>query len=787
MAGFVPVDKAQSVAVGVFGKNTQKSTSTVSLLYVGTVGADTVYYVFGQADGGFAIISADDAVMPVLGFSHTSPAGEPLENKMLMRQLDRYGHKISEVRSEEDVSAEKSRSWLVEANSLQTADTTSKITVGPLLTSAWEQTDAYNDSCPTYSGCVAIAMGQIMRYYQWPKKGRGWHKYIPSENPKIGQQFANFGATTYQWSLMPDKLRPHHTAAEKSAVAQLLYHAGVAVDMSYTEDGSGSYTCDVLYAMPQYFRYSDSISLCTYSEYSNEQWFNLIRTEIDAGRPVIYSGATKNNEGHAWVVDGYNSDGYLHINWGWGGDYDGFFLPDRMILETALFDRELDAVIGIRPADSTPLMWTLQSSGFKRNYRGIHNISAVNEHVAWAAAYDGAISNGHCMDFCRTTDGGESWQSGTVNIPKSESYTISSICAVSDVEAWASVYVSVNSNSLTGGRIAHTSDAGKTWNVQPTAVFNGKSAFPNAVHFFDRLNGVCVGDPNNGYFEIYTTTDGGNQWTRVSASRIPTNSRDEAGEVGSFEVVGNTVFFGTNKGRLFRSVDRGATWTVVQTPFSDIFKMAFRDDNLGLITGSLSKEEMVFRTVNGGADWVRLQNDSRFYTTDFAYIPGTDTLISVGKVINGSVYGLSFSVDSGTTFTNFADFYTDIDQFTAIGISPNGKGMWAGSLNYSEHYGGMWHRGMTEPVFSPTAIAAVSANTAETILVYPNPARDFVRIESESMIDNIELLTVSGTTIICKPVGDPRCLLSLTALPKGVYIVKVNLGNSAAFSRLIVE
>lgn len=799
-ADFVPVADAQATAAVLFGKNTQKSSSAISLLYVGAVGSDTVYYVFGQADGGFAIVAADDAVNPVLGFSHTSPAGEPIENKMLMRQLDRYAQKIVMVRQQDAVSSANKRNWRAYADSIPTADSVptidstqvidtvvvsdSIITVGPLLTSAWSQTDAYNDSCPTYAGCVAVAMGQVMRYHQWPITGRGWHKYIPSESPEIGQQFANFGATTYNWSLMPDKLRPHHSSAEKSAVAQLLYHAGVAVDMSYTKDGSGSYTCDVLYAMPQYFRYSDSIRLCTYSDYDNEQWYRMIKSEIDAGRPVIYSGATLNNEGHAWVVDGYNSKGYLHVNWGWGGDYDGFFLPDGMILETSHFDRELDAIIGIVPADSTPLMWTLQSTRFSKN-RGIQNISAVNELVVWASAYDGIISNGQCMDFCRTIDGGESWQSGTVNIPKNESYTISSISAVSATEAWASVYVSVNSNTLTGGKIAHTADGGKTWNIQPTATFNGKSAFPNAVHFWNSSDGVCVGDPNGGYFEIYTTTDGGNQWTRVPASRIPAYNRNEAGEVGSFYVCGNVVFFGTNKGRLFRSVDRGATWTVVQTPFSGIFRMAFRNNSTGIISGSLSRKTAIFRTTNGGTDWERVQPDSCFYTSDFAYIPDSDTLISVGRSSDGLSWGLSYSVDEGITFTNFANLYADIDQFTAVGIAPNGRGMWAGAVNYGEHYGGMWHRGMTEPILKSTPIAAVQA-TVETILLYPNPTTDFVTIECESPITNVDVISPQGIVVKHVTVNFGKCQLSVSNLPGGVYLVRTTMGNGAVvFGRFV--
>lgn len=805
----VSVDKAAAVAASLFGRNTQKSTSTVDLKHVGVFNGDTVYYVFTYADSGFVIISADDAVTPVLGFSQTSPASEPIENKMLMHQLNRYGQKIFEVRSQGIGSTANLRKWRARADSTppvdtvpavdstqvidttQVVDTTSVIdsliTVGPLLTSAWEQSGAYNDSCPTYAGCVAVAMGQIMRYHRWPETGRGWHKYVPSENPEIGQQFANFGATTYHWDLMPDKLRRQHSKAEKSAVAQLLYHAGVAVDMSYTENGSGSYSVDVLYAMPQYFRYSDSIMLCTYADYTNEQWFSLIKAEIDAGRPVIYSGATSNDEGHAWVVDGYNSDGYLHVNWGWGGECDGFFLPDKMILETTHFDRELDAVIGIRPSTETSLLWTFQSSGFKKLSRGIQNISAVDERVAWASAYDGTISNGQCIDFCRTTDGGESWLAGTVNIPKNESYTISSISAVSATEAWASVYVSANSNTLTGGKIVHTTDGGTTWTVQPTATFSGKSAFPNAVHFWDRQNGMSLGDPNGGYFEIYTTTDGGKQWTRVPASRIPANKRDETGLVGSFAVCGNTVFFGTSAGRLFRSVDRGATWTVVQTPCNTEFKLAFRDNDTGVICTVSANNNAAYRTTNGGSDWEQIHPQGLFFTTGFAYVPGTDTLVSVGTELNGLHTGLSFSTDDGATFSNYADFYTDIDQFTAIGIAPNGRGMWAGALNYGEHYGGMWHRGALDVVRGFTSVNQNDSVGQMLLLVYPNPATDVVSVESESVIESVELLTITGKTIVRQIVDATSCSLSVASLPKGVYIVKTISGGSFALSRLIVE
>lgn len=802
-ADFVPVDKAQTVAAGVFGKNTQKSSSTISLLYVGTCGADTVYYVFGQADGGFAIISADDAVNPVLGFSHTSPASEPIENKMLMHQLNRYGQKISAVRQSGIGSSANHRKWRARADStpnidtVPTADSTqvidtisiidTVITVGPLLTSAWEQRGAYNDSCPSFAGCVAVAMGQIMRYHRWPETGRGWHKYVPSENPEIGQQVANFGATTYHWDLMPDKLSRQHSAAEKSAVAQLLRHAGVAVDMSYTKNGSGSYTCDVLYAMPHYFRYSDSISMCTYANFSVDGWFNIIKAEIDAGRPVIYSGATSRQEGHAWVVDGYNTDGYLHINWGWGGDYDGFFLPDKMILESAHFDREIDAIIGIRPAGSNALLWTMQSSGFEKSYRGIQNISAVDELTVWASAYDASESNGQCMDFSRTIDGGESWQAGTVNIAKNESYTISSISAVSALEAWASVFVCVNSSTLTGGKIAHTTNGGQTWTVQPSATFNGKSAFPNAVHFWDSRTGVCIGDPNGGYFEIYTTTDGGNQWTRVPSSRIPASKRDETGIIGSFAVCGNTVFFGTSAGRLFRSIDRGATWTVATTPFQTDFKLAFRNNEVGVISALVSNKYIAYHTADGGSSWERLPASNKFFATSFAYIPGTDTLVCVGNNSQKRA-GLAFSTDNGATFRNFADFYTDLDTYTAIGIEPGGKGMWAGALNYNQYYGGMWHRGTTPFVRRNTFTSVGQADSVmpKPLVVYPNPAADAVTIASPEPIGTVELISPQGI-VVKRIAADSRiCTLPIANLPKGIYLVRATMGGGPVrFGRVV--
>lgn len=782
-AGPVSVERASNVALNLFGKNTQKSTSTVELKYTGIADGDTLYYVFSYADGGFSIISADDAVVPVLGYSATSDAGEVAENKSLLFQLDRYGQAISEARKIDGASLSVQRQWQAFAMG-QSNVNENVVEVGPLVTSRWGQEGYYNDSCPSYVGCMAVAMGQVMRFHNWPKQGRGWHEYIPTDEPERGPQFANFGATTYRWDLMHDKLRDNHTDAEKSAVAQLLYHAGVSVNMSYTEEGSGSYSCDVLPALVNYFFYSKDLKLCSYSNYSVKDWFALISGEIDAGRPVIYSGATKKQEGHAWVVDGYNSEGYLHVNWGWDGDYDGYFYVENMILGTTVFSEEIDAIVGIEPDVNAPVLWTMQSSGF-RDYCGINNISVVDSKTAWASAFDGFGQNKSCMYFCRTTNGGEYWQSGRVKFSGYQNYSISMICAISDKEAWAPVYVSSNSRTLTGGKIAHTTDGGETWEIQKSATFDGADAFPNVVHFWDVNNGVCLGDPNNGYFEIYTTTDGGENWNRVSSSRIPANQKDETGVVGCYCVCGDTVFFSTTTGRLFRSVDRGATWTATQTPMSSYFGVAFRNGQCGVIKDKGEDSFSAYRTTDGGESWQEIADSTNFYSSALSYIPETDTLLSVGIYPNS---GISYSVDDGATFTNFADFYSDIDSYTALGVSPDGKSVWVGAYNFSLYYGGMWHRGLMDvDRHSITSISEKMAVATTDVSIYPNPTDGMLFVESKTEIVQIDVLSVMGTRVKSLTVNACKTSVNLQDLPNGVYVLRINTKFASISKQIIIN
>ncbi|MBO7434115.1 MAG: C10 family peptidase [Salinivirgaceae bacterium] len=802
---------ARQIAENVIGGNTLKSTSALELKHVGVYNGDTLYYIFAAADGGFAIISADDAVQPVLGYSKTSPVCEVSANKLFAGQLDRYAEIISIKKKSNMRSRRVLNAWrmfaesdsvvidsvpvdsvlvdtvLVDTIPVDTIVAVDTIKPIQLITSTWGQDSPYMDSCPTYVGCVAVAMGQIMRYHKWPEKGRGWHKYIPSENPEYGWLSANFGATTYEWDFMPDRLRSRSSLVEKRAVQQMLYHVGVAVNMSYTEEGSGSSEYIAAMALCTYFNYNhETMKVCAADEYTADDWIALIKSEIDAGRPVLYAGMSS-DEGHAWVVDGYDANDYLHVNWGWDGDFDGYFAPDNLLLETSLYSTDNTAVIGIQPATDVPMLWTMQSSGFSTDYRGITNISAIDNLTAWAAAYDGE-QGGQCMDFCRTIDGGESWEGKSIKISGYKNYSISMISAVSANEAWAAVYVCTNSRTLKGGKILHTTDAGESWEIQASASFSGSKAFPNIVHFWDSHNGVCIGDPNDGYFEIYTTTDGGANWKRVPSSNIPANKTDETGIVAYYSVAGNNVFFCTTKGRLYRSSDRGATWTVVQTPLTDCFILAFRNAKTGVIKGMKNDKFLAYQTFDGGDSWNELGAQPNFYPSGVAYIPNTDTLISVGGYIDTDVKynGISYSVDDGRTFTDFADIYRYLDLYTAVGVSPDGKGVWAGAYGIDKYYGGMYHRGDLPFNLHNTDISDYKADTDSQVSVYPNPTTDYFMLSGADKAD-VVIYNALGNIVLrvgnCMA-GNP---IDVSKLPTGLYVIRVQSDIKVSALRLVVE
>jgi len=353
--------------------------------------------------------------------------------------------------------------------------------------------------------------------------------------------------------------------------------------------------------------------------------------------------------------------------------------------------------------------WVEQATGFSTPSRGINFVSAVNENVVWAAAYDGTSPTAPCNEYTMTTDGGTTWTPGAIN--GGDGLTESMIIAIDANTAWIPTWF--NGGPGVQG-IYYTSNGGASWTRQTTAIFDvNLGAFPDCIHFWDANHGWCLGDPTDGYFEIYTTTDGGTTWARVPSANIPAPLANEWGVVGYYSVVGDNIWFGTNVGRVYHSTDRGQTWTAAQTTLSAYIKPVFKDANNGLaIDLNTAAIAELSETSDGGATWTAVTFDGTCYDSDLCYIPGTtNTYYSTGAAQTSS--GASYSNDGGHTWTDFAD-QAGL-QMMNMGFVANKVG-WAGAFNTDQTTGGIWkHLAQVNP--EPALKVTITGGTGFTVKV----------------------------------------------------------------------
>ena len=357
----VDVQKAKLLGAKFMKANTEMKSASTDLAY--TAFADngqTAFYVFAVQPKGFVIVSADDRAKPILGYSTESNFTPQLPDG-LMTFFENYKAGFSQMYANNDErTAEAVADWTsLEKTGLLSASKTDR-SVGPLMASIWNQTDLYNNMAPLdpssvysghcKSGCVANAMSQIMRYWEWPRHGQGGHGYDASSYyGDYGWQEANFEDATYRFELMPDFLDFASPQAEVDATALLEYHAGVSVDMGYGPNASGAYSENVGPGMSDYFRYSPEWEH-RYKPNGSGAWMNDLRANLDAGMPLYYA-SQGDAGGHAYVLDGYDTNGMFHLNWGWAGFDNGWYAIDGFYLTFYSFPWQHNAVFNLHPVD----------------------------------------------------------------------------------------------------------------------------------------------------------------------------------------------------------------------------------------------------------------------------------------------------------------------------------------------------------------------------------------------------------------------------------------------------
>ena len=398
-----PVDAQHAQQLGQRFMNAtigHKTDAQLNLVYTSATRDAVDYYVFNVADdNGFVIIAGDDRVKPILAYS-TSGCYDP-DNlaEGFGFTLNSFSTEIQYVRTNNiEATADIKAEWKsVAETGLINKERKSRSVVGPLCRTIWHQNFPYNSQCPVdsegsgghvYAGCVATAMGQVMKYWDYPERGTGTHTYNPDGYP---QQTANFGATEYHFELMPNAVDSTSTEEEYFYIAQFLHHCGVAVDMMYGNNGSGAYSDDVPYALRNYFGFTcdDLMEKDSWwsSSYTNAEWTQMLKDGgLSEGMPLYYSGQDDDWQGgHAFVCDGYDENDYFHYNWGWSGKDDAW-CPIGALNTTKYAFNTMTAFIGhIQP--STPEYYLRPES--INNFEVVENIGRGGVTITWTnPSYD---------------------------------------------------------------------------------------------------------------------------------------------------------------------------------------------------------------------------------------------------------------------------------------------------------------------------------------------------------------------------------------------------------------
>ena len=341
-----PVTPQRAAAVARnFMSQTVGSKAPVELTLHGDGWYYAGLYLFDNAQGGWVIVAADDCVKPILAYSVTGILDPSDMSPALHRWLGGYEEQVMAVwkaraaKSPVPVYGGDAAEWKrLEAGISDGAKDGDGM--APLLTTRWDQDYPFDRRCPsgTVTGCAATAMAQFLKFWNYPAFGTGSHSYV---SPRTGTtESADFGHTLYDWANMPDSAVQYDTQEKILAVATLMYHCGVGLEMDYGTAAQGGSAALGLVgvegyasqdnALKDYFHYSRDMDVHFKDYgYSNDSWRSLLVGELDLGHPILYAGAATQG-GHGFVCDGYDARQYMHFNFGWSGVGDGYYTVDSI-------------------------------------------------------------------------------------------------------------------------------------------------------------------------------------------------------------------------------------------------------------------------------------------------------------------------------------------------------------------------------------------------------------------------------------------------------------------------
>ncbi|MFH2143110.1 MAG: C10 family peptidase [Bacteroidota bacterium] len=613
----------------------------VSDVFTVCEGSDTLYYIFNINDNkGFVIVSADERAFPILGYTFlgnysTSDQPPAFGEWMESRKQEIIYIKSNNLSSDNTIVQEWKR--------LKCISSRKEVKGNPLLSTTWGQSCNYNEFCPFDSlgpcnhartGCVATALAQILKYWSFPEHGIVSYTY---NHQTYGTLTADFESTYYDWTNMINSYSGGGTNYQITAVSTLMYHIGVSVKMNYGPGESCASTSRIPASLRNYFNYSHNVEFIDKSSYTNIEWENIIKAEIDSMHPVFYVGGS--SPGHAFVCDGYQGTNYFHFNWGWNGNYDGYFYLTQLNPGTYDYTLNQFAIIKIYPSTvATSINCT------EAILNG--NVFSENQNTNVSFEYDTSTNYGSSIVASQSPIS----ETGNTRV----SAYLTGLSPNTQYH-YRTKYVNL-SGTFYSGNSSFTTKGNWTF-----ANKNVSTPFINSLFFTNDTTGYAVG-----FAEIIKTVNGGNSWIELqSGTSQPLYS--------VFFVNDNIGYSVGGSGTILKTINAGSTWILQTSGFTDIiYSVFFTDENTGFAIGS---KETILKTSDGGNNWVVKQSTG---TNDELYsVFFTDNLVGYASGSGGKLYK---TIDGGDTWIlqtlgAYFGFYSIYFSTPNIGYIVGGSGI----------------------------------------------------------------------------------------------------------------
>ena len=766
------------------------------------------YYVFNIGDNnGFIIVSGDDRAKDILGYSHHGIFNSDSLPPNFSTWLNLYQKEIKVLMNQPEELSYTSSVSLSPTENTTTNKTIYATSVAPLLGGIkWDQGTPYNELCPTIStkssertvtGCVATAMAQVMRYHQWPITGKGSNTYTP--DGYFQALTVDFSKTTYDWKNMTETYNSLSTATEKTAIATLMYHCGVAVNMDYGFSSSASPT-NMAKALIKYFSYDPNIQSYHRDYYTRSEWENMLKTELNAKRPVLYAG-NSTDAGHQFVCDGYDSNDRFHFNWGWSGESDGYF--ELSALNPSVlgigggtsggFNSDQLFVIGVQKPNETSVAAPYQLHLYSPLKISANSISRTNTFSINADIYNMGITN-----FSGSIGLALYNENGFVKLIKS--YSVSSLDTYygwSGLEYSSSIPTDViNGNYklysvfLPSGKSEWQIMRGKvgTANYLNVAVTSSNVTFsiPNVLPNLTQNSLSTIGNlyqNSTGRFNVNLTNTGGEYNSNLvillksaendSISQVvcmdPVNI--STGETKSLDFLGN-ITLPTGKYYLYVMYDPQN-----DRSNTDIF------NNIG--------SPITVEILSTSIETPALTLTSKISFPDPSQVNGNDAILTArikntGGYFDDYLVAFVYPVNSyiALSFFGFQKIILDKDEEKTIILSGN-IGLEPGSyltvLAYSTTLGNSYS--FMDPNDYSKIVFTITDNTTkatdieqikeEKPYLYPIPATDILYLKSDDVVKTINIMDLSGKLILkINPLRNGEISIPVNTLKAGAYILQ---------------